>query len=105
MKDICDRNDLEILMRAFYQKALINPDISSFFTQIAKIDLEEHLPHIVDFWEFQLFRKGDYKKNVLLQNTSNPITNGEEVHVVCWTDFRRPWWGCGSFVGFGFEQA
>lgn len=65
MKDIVSRKDLELLLRAFYNKALTNPEIGPFFTEVAQIELEEHLPHITDFWEQQLFRKGNYKKNVL----------------------------------------
>ncbi len=65
MKDISSREDIEFLMRAFYKDAFQNNNIGDFFTKIAKLDLEEHLPHIIDFWELQLFRKGGYKKNVL----------------------------------------
>ncbi len=65
MKDITSRKDIELLMRAFYSDALTNPLIGEFFTKVANIDLEEHLPKITDFWELQLFRKGGYKKNVL----------------------------------------
>ena len=64
-KDITARRDLELLMRAFYDKALSDPKIGLFFTEIANIDLDTHLPHIIDFWELQVFRKGGYKKNVL----------------------------------------
>ncbi|MBQ4821520.1 group III truncated hemoglobin [Aquimarina sp. MMG016] len=52
-------------MRAFYNKALQDPNIGAFFTKIAKIDLEAHIPHITDFWEQQLFRTGGYTKNVM----------------------------------------
>lgn len=65
MQDIISRKDLELLLRAFYNKALNDPGIGPFFTEVAQIDLEEHLPHITNFWEQQLFRKGNYKKNVL----------------------------------------
>ncbi|AXT62882.1 group III truncated hemoglobin [Aquimarina sp. AD10] len=65
MKDITTRKDIEFLMRTFYKEALTDPVIGVFFTKIAKIKLEEHLPHITNFWEQQLFRKGEYKKNVL----------------------------------------
>jgi len=43
----------------------IDPSIGAFFTEIAQINLKEHLPHICDFWEQQLFYSGNYKKNVL----------------------------------------
>ena len=65
MKDITCREDIEFLMNAFYSDVLVNPNIGPFFTEIAQIDLKSHLPHIVTFWEQQLFRTGGYQKNVL----------------------------------------
>ena len=65
MTDIQTRHDLEILLSAFYGKLLEDPAISYIFTDVAKINLEEHLPHIVDFWEQTLFHIGGYRKNVM----------------------------------------
>ncbi|WP_299246845.1 group III truncated hemoglobin [uncultured Aquimarina sp.] len=65
LKDITSRKDIEYLMWAFYKKALKNPVIGLFFTEIAQINLKDHIPHITDFWEQQLFYTGNYKKNVL----------------------------------------
>jgi hemoglobin len=65
MHDIETRDDLLLLMRAFYSRLLADPTISYIFTEVAKIDLEAHLPHLADFWEQTLFYTGGYKKNVL----------------------------------------
>lgn len=65
MKDITSSTDINFFVKEFYNKALVDPTIGYFFTKITTINLEEHLPHIVKFWEQQLFRTGDYKKNVL----------------------------------------
>ncbi len=65
MKDIENRQDLEILLSAFYQKLLEDPAINYMFTDVAGINLEQHLPHIVDFWEQSLFYTGNYRKNVM----------------------------------------
>ncbi|MBY8962847.1 group III truncated hemoglobin [Flavobacterium sp. D11R37] len=65
MKDIQNREDILLLMREFYNRLLADPAISYIFTDIAKIDLEAHLPHLTDFWEQTLFYTGGYKKNVL----------------------------------------
>lgn len=64
-KDIETREDLLLLMRAFYGKLLANPSISYLFTEVAKIDLEQHLPVLVDFWENILFGSDTYRKNAL----------------------------------------
>ncbi len=65
LRDIANRKDIEYLMREFYKKALNDSEIGAFFTEISQISLEEHIPHISDFWEQQLFYTGNYKKNVL----------------------------------------
>ncbi len=55
MRDIENRPDIENLMKSFYSKALSDKKIGYIFTDVAKIDLEHHLPIIVDFWEMILF--------------------------------------------------
>lgn len=65
MKDIETRDDLELLLREFYNKLLADQSISYIFTDVAKINLEEHIPHLTDFWELSLFHTGNYKKNVM----------------------------------------
>lgn len=64
-KDINTRADVEHLIRRFYEKALIDEQIGFIFTDIAKIDLESHLPHLFDFWENILLKPNGYKRNVL----------------------------------------
>ncbi len=55
MKDIENRIDIVNLMNAFYLKALNDETIGYIFTDVAKLDLEHHLPIIADFWEMLLF--------------------------------------------------
>jgi hemoglobin len=65
MNDIEKREDLETLLSKFYSKLLFNENISYIFTDIAKIDIESHLPKIIDFWNLSLFGNGDYSNNVM----------------------------------------
>lgn len=65
MGDLSTRADIELLMKAFYSKLLADPAISYIFTDVAKLNLEAHLPHLADFWEQTLFYRGTYRKNVL----------------------------------------
>ncbi len=62
MKDIETRQDIEDLMKAFYSKALSDEVIGYIFTDIAKLDLEHHLPIIVDFWEMVLFQTVNFQE-------------------------------------------
>ncbi|WP_010180608.1 group III truncated hemoglobin [Aquimarina agarilytica] len=65
MTDIQNRTDLELIFNSFYKKAIADASIGYFFTEIIPIDLETHLPIILDFWEYNLFHKGTYSKNLL----------------------------------------
>lgn len=51
MSDIATREDCERLVRAFYGRALTDPQIGFLFTDVAHLDLEAHVPEITDFWE------------------------------------------------------
>ena len=58
--DIQDRADCEALVHAFYAKAMTDPLIGYIFTDVAKLDLESHVPVITSFWETILLGAGTY---------------------------------------------
>lgn len=61
MRDIETRSDIDLVMRVFYERALADEIIGYIFTDVAKLDLEHHLPIIGDFWEAILFRANNYQ--------------------------------------------
>lgn len=63
MKDIENRQDIDLLMQRFYSKALNDDVIGYIFTDVAKLDLEHHLPVIGDSWETIVFQTGVYAKH------------------------------------------
>ncbi|MBC7872505.1 MAG: group III truncated hemoglobin [Ferruginibacter sp.] len=63
--DIENREDLMMLVRQFYHKLLADPSISYIFTDIARIDPEQHFPVLVDFWDMVLFQHDTYRKNAM----------------------------------------
>lgn len=69
-KDICNRDDLMNLVETFYEKLLADNTINYFFTDIAKIDLQHHLPVLVDFWDSILFQSDTYHKNAMQPHIS-----------------------------------
>jgi hemoglobin len=84
-KDIETRADVEQLIRSFYEKALIDQQIGFIFTDIAKIDLESHLPHLFDFWENILLKPNGYKRNVLKVHLDlNQKVQLNSVHFESW---------------------
>ena len=64
-KDITSREDLFLLVKVFYEKLLADNSISYLFTDIAKINLDHHLPVLVDFWDSILFQSDTYRKNAM----------------------------------------
>lgn len=52
--DIGSRDDIESLVREFYELALRDDVIGYIFTDVARLDLGKHLPVIADFWEMML---------------------------------------------------
>lgn len=73
MKDIETRADLELLIGDFYEKMLKDPIIGFIFTDIAKIDLDEHLSVICDFWETILFTRPVYKRGPEVMNVHHEL--------------------------------
>ena len=65
LKDVSNRADIEEIVAAFYDAVLKDPIIGFIFTDIAKIDLQSHLPIIVNFWSDSLFRGQSYDGNPL----------------------------------------
>ncbi len=66
MRDIETRDDIELLMQAFYKKVMKDEMIGFIFTDVAQLDLAHHLPIITDFWENVLFNSGIYNRNAML---------------------------------------
>lgn len=65
MKDIETKEDITFLMEAFYSKMLKDEEIGYIFTDVAQLNLEEHLPSLTNFWNNALFHTGGYKNNVV----------------------------------------
>ena len=61
-QDIKTREDLEFLLTEFYRIAPNDAEIGHHFEDL---DLESHLPVIVNFWEKVLFNKPVYFNNPL----------------------------------------
>jgi hemoglobin len=60
LHDIEDRADCERLVRAFYGRALVDPIIGWIFVDVAKLDVEAHVPQIASFWETILLGSRSY---------------------------------------------
>lgn len=71
-KDVTDRSDIEDIVARFYKAVLKDPIVGFIFTDVAKIQLDHHLPIIVNFWCDSLFREANY--------TGNPLQAHLDIH-------------------------
>jgi hemoglobin len=60
IRDIDTRADCERLVREFYGRALADPIIGWIFVDVAKLDVEAHVPQIASFWETILLGSRSY---------------------------------------------
>jgi hemoglobin len=70
--DIKNRADIEKLINAFYDKIKTDSKIGYFFTEVANVNWEKHLPRMYDFWENIIFSTGDF--------VGNPMAKHKELH-------------------------
>lgn len=61
LPDIETAADCERLVRAFYGKAMVDEEIGWIFTDVAQLDLEEHIPVIASFWATNLLGTKSYR--------------------------------------------
>ena len=76
--DVIARADIEDIVERFYAAVLDDPIIGFIFTDVAKIELEHHLPIIVNFWADNLFKFKEIAKEH--QYAGNPLQKHLEVH-------------------------
>lgn len=62
-KEIETNEDIKLLIDSFYEKVKTNKIIGYFFTDVANINWEKHLPIMYNFWENTLFYTGTYEGN------------------------------------------
>ncbi len=76
-KDIESINDIKILIDAFYEKVKVDTVIGYFFSEITKVNWDEHLPIMYSFWENILFHTGSYAgnpmKSHMMLNEKSPM--------------------------------
>ncbi|OQP64327.1 hemoglobin-like protein [Niastella vici] len=66
MQDIKDRADIKQLVDTFYTKVRADETIGYLFNDVAKVNWEQHLPRMYDFWENILFQTGGFKGNPMV---------------------------------------
>lgn len=70
MKDIESKDDIKLLIDAFYDKVKNDETIGYFFNDIAQTNWEIHLPKMYEFWSKVVFSEGNYSGNPMLVHQS-----------------------------------
>ncbi len=87
-KDIRNRNDIDQLMRRFYDKLLSDDEMAPIFEKVVAKGLESHFDILVDFWDNILFYTGAYKNNAMAKhmelNDWHPL---KEIHFEKWLGY------------------
>ncbi len=85
MKDITSREDVELLVNKFYDKVIKDDVIGFFFTDVAKIELNKHLPKMYNFWESILLGNPVYEGHPMAKHFPiNEVAALEERHFNRW---------------------
>jgi hemoglobin len=85
MNDITTRDDVEYLVKEFYDRVIKDDLIGFFFTDIAKIELNHHLPKMYNFWESILLGNPVYEGQPMAKHFPiNDIVAMEEKHFNRW---------------------
>lgn len=85
--DITNSEDIARLVNQFYDSVLKDELIGPFFTEIAQVNWDEHLPHMIQFWETVLLGKATFEgwpmRTHLMLNQKAAM---REEHFVRWTE-------------------
>ena len=63
-KDITSRNDIEQIIKQFYDLSFQDERLGKIFKEISPLHLETHIPLVADFWEGILLDGDKYRGNV-----------------------------------------
>ena len=87
MKKLESREDSEHLVNSFYAKVTQDETIGFFFSDIAKVDWDKHLPKMYSFWESILFGQMSYKGNPMAVHFPiNQLEAMEKRHFEKWLE-------------------
>lgn len=77
MKDIESLEDIKTLVDTFYSVIMKDSTIGFFFTEVAPIDMETHMPIMYRFWGSMLLGSAEYSGNPMQKhfamNRTNPM--------------------------------
>jgi len=84
-KDLETRQDIIMLVDAFYRKVVVDEIIGFFFNKVIQLSWEKHIPTMYDFWETVLLDNISYKGNPILKHIElNRLSALKKEHFTRW---------------------
>lgn len=66
--DLDTMEAIDAMVKRFYALVLADPLLRPIFVDVARIDLDAHLPRITAYWGKLLLGQGDYRRNMVAQH-------------------------------------
>jgi len=63
--DLNSRHRIEFFVERFYERLLADEELAPIFLEVARIDIDVHLPHIVDYWCKLLLGEKGYQRHTM----------------------------------------
>jgi len=83
--DIANADDVAKMVREFYTRVYQDPVLRPVFADVAKVDLEKHLPKMNQFWGTILLGEQSYRGNPLqVHQALNKLKPLNECHFIRW---------------------
>jgi hemoglobin len=73
LKEIQNREDIELLVNSFYNKVNHDALLSPVFNEFAGVNWQTHLPIMYDFWSTMLLGDKTYRGNPFMKHIPLPI--------------------------------
>lgn len=65
LPDLDNREQVERFVDLFYQRLLADEELSPIFLDVARVELDQHLPHIKDYWCKLLLGERGYRRHTM----------------------------------------
>lgn len=66
--DLDSAANIERMVALFYQRLLGDPLLAPLFLEVARVDLDEHLPIIARYWNKMLLREPGYDRHMMAKH-------------------------------------
>lgn len=84
--DLVSRREIVVLVNTFYDRVRRDALLGPIFDDVARVNWDEHLPRMYDFWETVLFGRATFKGDPLTAHRDlsrlTPLTRREFDHWV-----------------------